>query len=369
METRYEIDVASGGIRLTLGPAMEPEELATVLEEVSDDPRYSPELAWIFDARALDPGSSELFEEAVGLMARQALLFIGNEQAIVVSDTTIHRLVLAYQRQMEAMGLRVQVFHDLETAEEWLEAARSPGALTQDPDERRTFRRIEFMNPAVIVPEQAAADGPAGESDATPLPAEVLDLGCGGALLRTYGRVEEGSRWTVRILDPSNPEREADEVIGVIRRSQVKLGASYVGFEFETRLLAVHTGLPIEVSAPLDVLVVDDEPEVQSILQRFFEVHGCEVRTAPDGGEALEALREAPADLVLLDLRMPRMNGLEVLDRIRAQALEVGPVWALSGYVSDQEATTAMRLGAVGFLNKPIDFGFLQRIISVSPLL
>jgi len=363
METRYEIDVDRGAIRVTLGSPLAVDELARTLDRVAGDPRYSPELAWIFDARAVRSAPSDVLSEAVRLMARQALLFLGNEQAIVASDAAIHDMVRAYQRQMDAVGMRVELFYELEEAQAWIAALRRP-APVEDDDERRTFRRVEFMSAAVLVP--APDDGGTeGES----LPAEVINLGCGGALVRTHARVREGSRWKIRILDPTDPEGDADEVSGSVRRAEVKLGASFLGIEFDRRLLAVHTGLPRQVAAPLDVLVVDDEPEVQHILERFFRVHGCEVRTAPDGDEALAALREARPDLVLLDLRMPRMNGLEVLDRIRTEQLEVGPVWAFSGYVTDREATEAMRLGAVGFLNKPLDFGFLQRIISVSPLL
>lgn len=361
MASDYEIDVARGAVRVTLDTPVELDEFETILECVADDPLYSPELAWIFDARALETVPPDTFQETIRLMARQALLFMGNEQAIVVADAHVYELVEAYEKQMKAVGMRVNVFLDLESADDWLRSRRSPEARQQGEDERRTFRRVEFMSPAVIIPDP--------EADDRPLPAEVLNLGCGGALLRTYGRVDKGTRWTIRILNPAGPTGAADEVSGVVRRAQVKLGASFLGFEFDTRLLAVHTGLPAQVVAPLEVLVVDDEPEVQSVLERFFQVHGCDVTTAPDGDEALAAVRDRRPDLVLLDLNMPGMDGLKVLDRIRAEALEVGPVWAFSGYVSDAEATEAMELGAVGFLNKPFDFGFLQRILRVSPLL
>ncbi|HEV8621983.1 MAG TPA: response regulator, partial [Actinomycetota bacterium] len=68
------------------------------------------------------------------------------------------------------------------------------------------------------------------------------------------------------------------------------------------------------------VLVVDDEPMVREVLARYLEKDGFAVDTASDGAEALEAFESHRPDLVLLDLMLPRVDGLEVFRRIRAQA-------------------------------------------------
>ena len=66
-----------------------------------------------------------------------------------------------------------------------------------------------------------------------------------------------------------------------------------------------------------DLLVVDDEPGIRQALRQMLEYEGYSVRTAESGPQALEAYRERPADLVLLDIKMAPMDGLEVLDRLR----------------------------------------------------
>ena len=101
------------------------------------------------------------------------------------------------------------------------------------------------------------------------------------------------------------------------------------------------------------VLVVDDDPSVRGVvrvgLDRF------DVVEADDGPGALAALRRAPADVVLLDLMMPRMNGFEVLSAIRAEHGESIAVLVLTGRAAELDHIAAYRLGADGYLVKPFD--------------
>src|SRR5471030_956281 len=64
------------------------------------------------------------------------------------------------------------------------------------------------------------------------------------------------------------------------------------------------------------ILVVDDDPIIRKLLSRALAADGHEVRTAENGAHALEQLEQAPSDVVLLDIVMPGMDGIEVLDRI-----------------------------------------------------
>jgi two-component system nitrogen regulation response regulator NtrX len=102
------------------------------------------------------------------------------------------------------------------------------------------------------------------------------------------------------------------------------------------------------------ILVVDDEEGIRRILRQVLEYEGHDVRTAGGGGEALSEFAELRPDLTFLDVKMARMDGLEVLDRIR----EVDPgalVVMISGHGTIETAVEATRRGAYDFLEKPLD--------------
>lgn len=102
------------------------------------------------------------------------------------------------------------------------------------------------------------------------------------------------------------------------------------------------------------VLVVDDEEPLRTALARFFTRRGYTVRTAASGAEALKQLGTEPADLMLLDVRMPGKNGLDVVP----EALEIDPDLAivmLSAVADATSAATAMQRGALDYLTKPIE--------------
>src|SRR3989338_3856029 len=99
------------------------------------------------------------------------------------------------------------------------------------------------------------------------------------------------------------------------------------------------------------VLVVDDEPEVPFALQAFFLGKGYEMLTALDGLEAMRLLRQHPIDLTLLDMKMPGVNGIEVLKFIHAQCPSTKVVVVTAYDVQFQELVE--QLGVDGFLIKP----------------
>jgi two-component system nitrogen regulation response regulator NtrX len=102
------------------------------------------------------------------------------------------------------------------------------------------------------------------------------------------------------------------------------------------------------------ILVVDDEDSIRKVLRQVLEYEGHEVRTASGGGEALQAYEDARPDLVFLDVKMARMDGLEVLDRMRR--IDPGAlVVMISGHGTIETAVEATRRGAWDFLEKPLD--------------
>jgi len=103
------------------------------------------------------------------------------------------------------------------------------------------------------------------------------------------------------------------------------------------------------------MLVVDDEPDICECLQDFFSTRGFTVTCAYSGEDAMERLAEEPADVMLLDIILPGIHGLEVLKRARElyPALKVVMVTALDQATRQIEA---QRYGACGYVRKPFDF-------------
>jgi response regulator RpfG family c-di-GMP phosphodiesterase len=102
------------------------------------------------------------------------------------------------------------------------------------------------------------------------------------------------------------------------------------------------------------ILVVDDEPNVLLVLERVLERAGFDATTAPDGETALRLFRERGADLILSDLVMPGMDGIELLRR--ARELDRGVAFILlTGVSSIQDVASALELGADHYLRKPFD--------------
>jgi DNA-binding response OmpR family regulator len=100
------------------------------------------------------------------------------------------------------------------------------------------------------------------------------------------------------------------------------------------------------------VLVVDDEPMVREVLARYLERDGFDVVTADDGEQALARFDEQPPDLVLLDLMLPRIDGLEVFRRMRA----VGdvPVIMITARGQETDRIVGLDLGADDYVAKPL---------------
>ena len=102
------------------------------------------------------------------------------------------------------------------------------------------------------------------------------------------------------------------------------------------------------------ILVVDDEKGVRDSLKMVLEFESYEVLFAENGQEALRQVSSVWIDLVLLDVKMAGMDGLEVLQRIREKKSNL-PVIMISGHGTIETAVEATKLGAFDFLPKPLD--------------
>lgn len=104
---------------------------------------------------------------------------------------------------------------------------------------------------------------------------------------------------------------------------------------------------------PATILVIDDDPQVRTAFRRMIERHGFRTNGAEDGVRGLAAFRASPPDAVVLDLRMPEMDGLDVLPLLVAESPET-PVIVSSGEGTMRDAVEALRRGAWDFVTKPV---------------
>jgi two-component system response regulator AtoC len=110
------------------------------------------------------------------------------------------------------------------------------------------------------------------------------------------------------------------------------------------------------------VLIADDEPEMLRVLEIMLGKMGLQVAAATDGRAALDAFVQAPADLVITDLRMPRMDGIALLDALRRQGADV-PVVVITAHGSVESAVAAMKRGASDYLQRPFDIDELEAVV------
>src|SRR4051812_41997282 len=101
------------------------------------------------------------------------------------------------------------------------------------------------------------------------------------------------------------------------------------------------------------VLVVDDEPTIAEVVARYLERAGYETRVAADGPEALAAAEERPADLVVLDLMLPGIDGLEVMRRLRERPPPAPAVILLTARGEESDRIVGLSLGADDYVVKP----------------
>ncbi|RKY59679.1 MAG: hypothetical protein DRP96_06720 [Candidatus Neomarinimicrobiota bacterium] len=113
------------------------------------------------------------------------------------------------------------------------------------------------------------------------------------------------------------------------------------------------------------ILIVDDEPNVCQFLAEYLDYKGFETVICYSGIDALKYLQTEPFDAVLLDLIMPEMNGIEVLEQMRQMNIFV-PVIIVTGVRDKKVAEDAMSLGAVDFIPKPIDLDRLEQSLIVN---
>ena len=116
-----------------------------------------------------------------------------------------------------------------------------------------------------------------------------------------------------------------------------------------------------EGSAPRRILIVDDHEDNVEVIRARLEARGYQIQSASDGQEALEQVRHAPPDLILLDVMMPRIDGMEVVRRIKSdESLPFIPIIMQTALDTVQHKVEGLDAGADDYVTKPINFAELE---------
>ena len=105
---------------------------------------------------------------------------------------------------------------------------------------------------------------------------------------------------------------------------------------------------------PARILVIDDEEAIRKSLRMVLEYEGYELIEAASGPEGLETLKREAPDAILLDIKMPGMDGMEVLQQARSRDAHT-PILMISGHGTTSTAVEAIKRGATDFLDKPFE--------------
>jgi two-component system nitrogen regulation response regulator NtrX len=107
------------------------------------------------------------------------------------------------------------------------------------------------------------------------------------------------------------------------------------------------------------ILIIDDEPAIRKALKEILEYESFEVKEAEDGPTAIKMVEKEMYDLIFCDIKMPRMDGLEVLSKMKEMGVET-PIVIITGHGNVETAVEALKKGAYDFIQKPLD---LNRIL------
>ena len=118
------------------------------------------------------------------------------------------------------------------------------------------------------------------------------------------------------------------------------------------------------MSEMIRILVVDDNPDMAETLADILELKGFSVHAAASGAEALEILQDQPVDILLTDVKMPGMNGLELYRETRKLYPRLITIF-MTAYSADELIQQGMAEGVKTILDKPLDMNFLVRLLSV----
>lgn len=110
------------------------------------------------------------------------------------------------------------------------------------------------------------------------------------------------------------------------------------------------------------MLIVDDQKGIRKLLEELFKKEGFEVKVAADGREAIEEVREFVPDIILMDMKMPNMNGLEASQEILKTHQEI-PIILMTAYGEMEVVKKALEIGVKKYITKPFDIVVIRDMV------
>ena len=110
------------------------------------------------------------------------------------------------------------------------------------------------------------------------------------------------------------------------------------------------------------ILIIDDEPDILVVLEEFLSKEWFKVLTSKNGKDAIEKLKTNDIDLILLDMAMPDMNGIEILKELKAVKPNISVIM-ITAYRDAEQVVEAFRLGACDCIFKPFDLKYLRQAV------
>lgn len=183
------------------------------------------------------------------------------------------------------------------------------------------------------------------------------------SISRRYGGTGLGLTICKQIISKLNGD------LGVI--SQIGKGSIFwleipaIAAEAEPENAAVSVQVADDIRLPrAEILLVEDNVVNQQVATRFLDRLGQNVTVANNGLEAVAIARERPFDLILMDMQMPELDGIEATRRIRAEVVDVAPIIAMTANASDDDRRRCREAGMVGFESKPITLKRLRIVLA-----
>jgi len=115
------------------------------------------------------------------------------------------------------------------------------------------------------------------------------------------------------------------------------------------------------MTGPKRVLVVEDDDSIRHVIEIILSAEGYEVTTAPDGQAALDSIQRSPPDVILLDMKMPRMNGMEFAEAYRRAQSSPAPIVVFTALESPEQ--WAQEIKADAYLAKPFELNNLLQVV------
>jgi PAS domain S-box-containing protein len=197
---------------------------------------------------------------------------------------------------------------------------------------------------------------------------DLLMPGVDGFEFVTRFRAMPGGRdvpiivWTVKDLDAAERRRLQPSITGLVSKNA---GGSHALVEELQRLLPMAASTPKGPVALEPILIVDDHPQNLKLAKLILAAEGYEVRTAIDAEDALGILESFTPRLILMDLQLPRMDGLELTRLLKGDpARREIIIIALTAYAMNGDEEKALAAGCDDYLSKPIDIAALPRVVA-----